>query len=332
MILDAILPPIDLGSAPATAQAAEAFGFGALWCAETIHDPFLQCAIISEHSHRLQFGTAIAVAFARSPTTLAYTSWDLARASGGRFILGLGTQVRAHIERRFGMPWPKSVIGKLSDQMGAMRALWHCWQNGTPLHHDSPYYKLSLMTPFFNPGSIDHPHIPIYLAGVNRGLAQLAGEQADGFLVHPLHSVLYIDQVLLPAIHSGAEKSNRKPSDITVSVTVMVATTPEEENLVRAQIAFYASTPSYRPVLGLHGWGDIADRLSTLARTQAWGDMPSLVSDEMLHTFAVVCSPADLPEALLERYGNLAQRISLYLPFIPKERDDFWRYMIKHVS
>ncbi len=332
MILDAVLPPIDLTAAPAATQAAEAFGFGALWVAETIHDPFLQCALIAEHSHRMQFGTAITVAFARSPTTLAYSAWDLAKATGGRFILGLGTQVRAHIVRRFGMPWPASVTGQLRDQMGAMRALWHTWQSSEPLNYRSPRYKLTLMTPFFNPGAIEHPHIPIYLAGVNTGLARLAGEQADGFLVHPLHSPLYLSKVLLPALRKGAEKSGRTPTDITVSVTALAATTAEEENFMRVQIAFYASTPSYRAVLALHGWGEVADQLADLARRQAWGDMPALVSDEMLATFALVCPAADLPGALMDRYKDLAQRVSLYLPFIPGERDDFWRYVVRHVS
>jgi probable F420-dependent oxidoreductase len=332
MILDAILPPIDLMEAPAIARAAEGLGFGALWCAETIHDPFLQCASIAASTHNIQFGTAIAVAFARSPTTLAYTAWDLAKASQGRFILGLGTQVRAHITRRFGMPWPDSATGQLRDQIGAMRALWHTWQSGAPLNYSSPHYKLNLMTPFFNPGAIEHPHILIYLAGVNAGLARLAGELAEGFLVHPLHSSLYLRQVMLPALEEGAGKANRSMADITISATVLAATTAEEENFMRMQIAFYASTPSYRTVLALHGWGDIADRLAALARTQSWGDMPALVSDEMLRTFCIVCPAADLPEVIKDRYSGLAQRVSLYLPFIPGERDDFWRYVVSHVS
>ncbi len=332
MILDAILPPIDFAEAPAVAQAAERVGFGALWCAETTHDPFLQCASIAASTQNLQFGTAIAVAFARSPTTLAYTAWDLAKTSKGRFILGLGTQVRAHITRRFGMPWPDSATGQLRDQIGAMRALWHTWQNGAPLNFSSPHYHLTLMTPFFNPGAIEHPHIPIYLAGVNAGLARLAGEAAEGFLVHPLHSPTYLRQVLLPAIRKGAKKANRTMADFTLSATVLAATTPEEENYIRMQIAFYASTPSYRTVLDLHGWGDIADRLAALARTQSWSDMPSLVSDEMLRTFSLVCPAADLAHAISERYSGCAQRVSLYLPFVPGERDDFWRFVVSHVS
>jgi probable F420-dependent oxidoreductase len=332
MILDAILPPIDLTEAPAVARAAEGLGFGALWCAEMIHDPFLQCALISTNTHNIQFGTAIAVAFARSPTTLAYTAWDLAKASGGRFILGLGTQVRAHITRRFGMPWPDSVTGQLRDQIGAMRALWYSWQSGAPLNYSGSHYHLTLMTPFFNPGAIDHPHIPIYLAGVNAGMARLAGELVEGFLVHPLHSPAYLRQVMLPALREGAEKSSRNVADVAVSATVMAATTPEEEDSIRLQVAFYASTPSYRPVLTLHGWGDIGDRLAALAHAQAWSDMPALVSDEMLRTFCVVCPAVDLPDVIKDRYSGLAQRVSLYLPFVPGERDDFWRFVVSHVS
>src|SRR5512139_1739671 len=176
MYIDATMPPVPLKATAAIAQAAEALGFDALWSTETLHDPFLPGALVAEHTQRLQFGTAVAIAFARSPATLAYTAWDLAQASGGRFILGLGTQVKAHIERRFGMPWPESVVGKLREQIAALRAFWHTWQSGERLNFRGEYYKLTLMSPFFNPGPIQHPHIPIYIAGVNPGLAGLAGE------------------------------------------------------------------------------------------------------------------------------------------------------------
>src|SRR5512137_1902374 len=183
-LLDATLPPVSLSKVPTIARAAEEMGFNALWSTETMHDPFLPGALIAEHTQRLRFGTAVAIAFARSPANLAYNAWDLSQASGGRFILGLGTQVKAHIEKRFGMPWPDSVVGKLREQIGAIRAFWNTWQTGEPLNYRGEYYRLSLMTPFFNPGPIEHPNIPIFIAGVNRGLASLAGELADGFLVH----------------------------------------------------------------------------------------------------------------------------------------------------
>ncbi|MEA3441614.1 MAG: LLM class flavin-dependent oxidoreductase, partial [Chloroflexota bacterium] len=197
MILDALLPPVPLNSIPSIARDADKMGFDTLWSSETKHDPFLPGALIAEHSQRIRFGTAVAIAFARSPHTLAQKAWDLSEMSDGRFKLGLGTQVKAHIVRRFGMAWPESAVGKLREQIQAVHAFWHTWQSGDPLNFRGKYYKLTLMTPFFNPGSIDHPKIPIYIAGVNQGLARLAGELADGFLVHPLHSELYLKEALL---------------------------------------------------------------------------------------------------------------------------------------
>ena len=331
MLLDATLPPTDLSAIPALARATESMGFNTLWSSETMHDPFLPGALIAEHTHRLGFGTAVAIAFARSPANLAYTAWDLAQASGGRFILGLGTQVRAHIERRFGMPWPESVVGKLRDQINAIRAFWNTWQTNQPLNFRSEHYKLTLMSPFFNPGPIKFPHIPIYIAGVNRGLARLAGETAQGFHAHPFHTLRYLCEVILPAIQQGAEKAGRNRSDIKVSTSAFVVTSPEEEGFVRAQLAFYASTPSYRPVMELHGWEETARQLSSLAARGAWTDMADLVSDDMLREFAVIASPADLPTALLERYQGVVDRLGLYIPFVPGQRDEFWKQLLSAV-
>jgi probable F420-dependent oxidoreductase len=325
MIIDASLPPSALTDVPGIAKAAEAMGFSALWSTETMHDPFLPGALIAEHTQRLGFGTAVAIAFGRSPATLAYTAWDLAQASGGRFILGLGTQVKAHIERRFGMPWPESVVEKLREQVGAIRAFWNTWQTGEPLNFRGEYYKLTLMSPFFNPGPIETPRIPIYIAGVNTGLGRLAGEVADGFLVHPFHSPRYLREVMLPAIEQGLAKSGRSRSDVKVAVTAFVVASPGESNFVRQQIAFYASTPSYRPVMALHGWESAAEQLSALAARGKWGEMPALISDEMLGVFATVADAAELPAALFSRYGGFADRMSLYLPFMPGDRDTFWK-------
>jgi probable F420-dependent oxidoreductase len=273
----------------------------------------------------------VAIGFARSPATLAYTAWDLAQASEGRFILGLGTQVKAHIERRFGMPWPDSVVGKLREQIGAIRALWQTWQTGERLNFRQEYYKLTLMTPFFNPGPIEYPNIPIYIAGVNTGLARLAGEVADGFHVHPLHSPRYLQEVILPAINEGTHKSRRSRANVTVSVTAFVATNPEEKNFARMQIAFYASTPSYRRVFAIHGWEAIAEKLSKHAARQEWGEMGELIDDEILATFAVVAAPRELAATLKERYQFLADRLTLYIPFTPGERHDFWKNLIAEI-
>jgi probable F420-dependent oxidoreductase len=328
MFIDASLPPIPLKSVPETARLAEALGFDALWGSETMHDPFLPGSLVAEHTQRLTYGTAVAIAFARSPATLAYTAWDLAQASGGRFILGLGTQVKAHIMRRFGMPWPESVVGRLREQIGAVRAIWKTWQTGVPLDYRSETYKLNLMSPFFNPGPIEHPDIPIYIAGVNTGLARLAGELADGFVVHPFHTPEYLGQVLLPAIQAGIEKSGRSRDQVKISTTAFVVTSPEEDTFVRMQIAFYASTPSYQAVMAFHGWEGIAEQLSPLARRGRWFEMPALISDPMLATFAVVSEASELAERLKDRYQGLTDRLGLYMPLVAGERDDFWEKFV----
>ncbi len=325
MNFDATLPPCTLKDVPAIARAAEDLGFDALWTSETQHDPFLPCTLIAEHTQRLFFGTAIAVSFARSPANLAYTAWDLAAQSNGRFMLGLGTQVRAHIERRFGMSWPDSVTGKLREQILAIRALWDAWQNGTKLNFRGEYYKLTLMSPFFDPGPIEHPQIPIYIAGVNEGLARLAGELCDGFHVHPFHSPHYLERVIVPAIEAGLNKSARKRQDISISVSAFAATSAEEQAAARAQLAFYASTPSYRPVMELHGWAGVAEKLSSHAAKGEWAEMPALVNDEMLQEFCLVTDAKDLASALRERYAGIADRLTLYVPFVPGKRDEFWK-------
>jgi probable F420-dependent oxidoreductase len=327
MKFDASLPQVSLGQVPAIAAAAEKTGFDCLWTSETQHDPFLPCALIAEHTHKLRFGTAIAVSFARSPATIARTAWDLAAQSHGRFILGLGTQVKAHIERRFGMPWPASVTGKLRDQILAIRAIWHSWQNGSRLNFRGEYYKLTLSSPFFDPGPIAEPAVPIFIAGVNPGLATLAGEICDGFAVHPFHSRSYLQQVILPSIAAGAEKQGRGPQDVSVSVIVFAASTPAEEEFARSQIAFYASTPSYRPVMALHGWEAAAERLSAHAARGEWERMPSLITDEMLAEFCVMADESSLPSAIRARCAGIADRVGLYTAFRPGERDSFWRHL-----
>jgi probable F420-dependent oxidoreductase len=254
-------------------------------------------------------------------------------------MLGLGTQVKAHIERRFGQPWPESVTGKLREQIQVIRAFWSCWQNGTRLNYRGEYYKITLMSPFFNPGPLPNPlpqgegtlgAIPIYIAGVNTGLAKLAGELCDGFLAHPFHSVRYLREVILPAIEQGTKKERRKREDVSVFITAFVATTPEELNFARAQISFYASTPSYRPVMNLHGWGDVAEKLSAHAARSEWMEMPMLITDEMLNEFCLVTEEDKLADELKKRYEGVADRLSLYTAFTPGERDDWWRRLVEN--
>ena len=325
MKFDAALPIVGLKDVPAIAKAAEEIGFDALWTQETQHDPFLPCTLIAEHTTHLRSGTAIAVSFARSPANIAYTAWDLAAQSGGRFMLGLGTQVKAHIERRFGQPWPESVTGKLREQLEVIRAFWDCWQNGTKLNYRGQYYKITLMSPFFSAGAIEHPNIPIYIAGVNTGLARLAGELCEGFHAHPFHSIRYLKEVMLPAIEEGATKAGRKRKDVSISITAFVASTPEEMNFARAQVSFYASTPSYRAVMALHGWSDVAEKLSMHAAKGEWMEMPMLITDEMLNEFAVVTAEDKLANELKKRYDGIADRLTLYTPFVPGEKDEWWQ-------
>jgi|SRR5215216_481491 len=329
MKFDAALPPVHLKDVPAIAKAAEEIGFNALWTQETQHDPFLPCALIAEHSTHLRAGTAIAVSFSRSPANIAYTAWDLAAQSDGRFILGLGTQVKAHIERRFGQPWPESPVKKLREQIEVIRAFWDCWQHGTKLNYRGEYYKITLMSPFFNAGGIEHPNIPIYIAGVNTGLAKLAGETCEGFHAHPFHTLRYLREVILPAIEEGAAKERRKREDVSVSVTAFVGTTPEEMNFARAQVAFYASTPSYRPVMDLHGWAGIAEKLSAHAARGEWAEIPMLITDEMLSEFCLLTDRNGLADGLKERYSGIADRLTIYTPFVPEEKDEWWRGLAK---
>jgi probable F420-dependent oxidoreductase len=328
MKLDAGLPLVHLKDVPPIARAAEALGFDAIWTQETQHDPFLPFPLIAEHTERLKMGTGIAVSFARSPATLAYISWDIAAQSNGRFILGLGTQVKAHIERRFGMQWPESVTGKLREQIRVIRAFWDCWQNGSKLDFRGEYYKVTLMSPFFNPGPLPVPGswmIPIYIAGVNKGLAHLAGELCDGFHVHPFHSIRYLQEVILPAVEQGALKAGRRRQDIAMTVTSFVAASPEEANFARMQISFYASTPSYRTVMELHGWGGVAEKLSAHASKGEWGEMAVLLTDEMLEQFCLMTTPETMAEDLKKRYEGIADRLLLYTPFVPGEKDEFWK-------
>lgn len=321
MKFDASMPPISLTQAPALAAGAEKVGFDAIWSTETQHDPFLPLALVAEHSRKLEFGTAVAIGFARSPMTLAHTAWDLADASAGRFLLGLGTQIRPHIERRFSMPWPDSPVGKFRELIAALRAIWHSWQTGERLNFRGEHYQLTLMTPFFNPGPIDFPAIPIYIAGVNTGMSRLAGEAADGFHAHPYHSPSYLREVVRPAIAEGAELAGRSPQSISLAVSVFVVSSADEVGFVRSQIAFYASTPSYRPVMEHHGWGGTADELLNMSRRGEWAEMGSLISDAMLEQFAVAASDDQLAEKLIERYQGLADRLTIYHPYYPGERD-----------
>jgi probable F420-dependent oxidoreductase len=316
-----------------TARAAEDLGFAGLWTSETKHDAFLPLAIAANASHQIELGTSVAIAFSRSPMETAQTSWDLQDLSAGRFVLGLGTQVKAHITRRFSMPWDRPAA-RLREYILALCAIWESFQTEVPLQFEGEFYRHTLMTPFFNPGPIEHPEIPLYIAGVNTRLAELAGELCEGFHVHPFHSPEYVRKTIIPAIAEGARQANRDLDQVTLATSAFVITgenresATEQRESVRAQISFYASTPTYRTVLEAHGWEEVGERLETMAREKKWPEMPALITDEMLAAFAIEAAPDEIGPALKERYDGLIDRVALYLPFVPGEHDEFWRTVV----
>lgn len=327
--LDASLMNVeDLNGIPALAAAVEAAGFDGLWASEVNHDPFVQLALAATRAERLELGTAIALSFNRSPMTLAYSAWDLAAMSQGRFILGLGTQVKAHNERRFSVPW-SAPVPRLREVVEALHAIWGAWRTGERLNYRGEHYTFTLMTPFFTPPAHEYD-IPIYIAGVNTRLCRLAGEVADGFHVHPLNSAAYLREIVRPAISEGAEQAGRRLDDIALSASVFAVTGRDAAEIaaskeaVRQQISFYASTPSYRVILETHGWAETGERLSRLAARKQWGEMPALIDDEMLETFAIVAPPEEVGRRALARYRGLADRVTLYVPFVPGQFDALW--------
>lgn len=317
-------------------QAADA-GFAGLWSSEVNHDPFIQLALAATQSGAMELGTAIALSFTRSPMTLAYTSWDLAAMTKGRFILGLGTQVKAHNEKRFSVAWPEPPAPRLREMIEGMRHIWHSWRTGEKLAFRGEYYKFTLMTPFFTPPRHKFS-IPIYIAGVNEGLCRLAGKVCDGFHLHPLNSQRYLSEQVRPWIAAGAESEGRSASDCAIAASVFVVTGMDKNQkafwreFVKQQISFYASTPSYATVFDLHGWTGEREQLSVMAREGKWSEMPRLVTEEMINTFAIVAEPEEVGAAALERYAGLADRVMFYVPYLPGQLEPMWRGALEAFS
>ncbi len=334
--IDTTLLQTTIEDMAATARRAEEIGFDGLVTAEAAHEPFLPLMIAAEHTTRTELLTGIAVAFPRSPMITAYTAWDLSRYSRGRFILGLGTQVKGHNERRFGVPWDRPGP-RLRDLILALRAIWRCWQTGGQLDYRGEFYRFDLMTPFFNPGPNERPDVPIYIAGVNPYMCRLAGELCDGFHVHPLHTKRYLDEVVRPLIAQGAQRAGRDPREVKLASACFVVTGKNDEELelaaasVRQQIAFYASTRTYRAVLETHGWGDLTPRLNELSRQGRWDAMGSLITDEMLAEFAVIGPKDRIGDLLIEKYRGRLDRICLYMPFRPGNDEDWWQEIVRKV-
>jgi probable F420-dependent oxidoreductase len=307
----------------ASVKEAEAAGYAGAWTAETNHDPFLPLLLAAEHSQRLELGTSIAVAFARSPMTLANTAWDLQAYSQGRFILGLGSQIKPHITKRFSMPWSKPAA-RMREMVLAIRAIWDTWLTGSKLDFRGEFYTHTLMTPFFTPPASDLSGFgtpKIFLAGVGELMTEVAGEVCDGFICHGFTTEKYLREVTLPALERGRARVGKTLDGFEIVGPSFVVTGNNEHELstaasgTRQQIAFYGSTPAYRPVLDLHGWGDLQDRLNALSKAGQWAEMGSLITDEVLETFAVVGEPESIAPELHKRYGDVIQRISFYAPY-----------------
>ena len=318
MEIDCYFPAgLRLREAPAAAQAVEQAGFAGMWVTETRHNPFLACGAALAVTERVAVGPGIAVAFPRSPMVTAQAAWDLADLAGGRFVLGLGTQVKAHIQRRFGVPFDRPVE-RLREYVHALRTIFGAFQNGGRLRFAGDFYDLSLLTDFFNPGPISHPDVPIWVAAVGPAMLRMAGNCCDGVFLHPLHSPEYLRTAALPALAAGAQAAGRDRGDITVCCPVFVAVGESQSEIDRQrsdiarQIAFYGSTRTYRPVFEAHGWGAVSDQLHELLARGDTAAMVALVTEEMLDAYSVAATWDDLPAVLARRYGGLVDRVAPY--------------------
>ena len=314
---------MDLATVPEQARLGEEMGYCGLWTAETAHDPFLPLLLAAEHTETVELGTSIAVAFARNPMTLAQIAWDLQAYSNGRFILGLGSQIKPHITKRFSMPWSRPAA-RMREMILAIRAIWDTWLNGTPLAFRGEFYTHTLMTPFFtpDPGDLEHCGPPkIFLAGVGELMTEVAGEVCDGFICHGFTTERYLREVTIPALERGRARAGKTLDGFEIVGPSFVVTGNDDAELeaaadaTRRQIAFYGSTPAYRPVLDLHGWGEVHEELNAASKRGEWDAMGTLISDEMLNAFAVVGEAEMIAAELHRRYGDVIQRISFYAPY-----------------
>jgi len=318
---------LDIGSVYDDAQLVEALGYDGLVVEETKDDPYQVLALAAQATTRLRVGTAVAMAFPRSPTITAMSAWTLQKLSAGRFTLGLGSQVKGHIQRRYGLTW--SPPGPwMREYVGALRALWRAWQHGEPLDVRGEHYNLNLLVPLFTPEPIADPEIPVHLAAVNPYMCLVAGEVADGLRPHPVCTPRYIREVMLPAAAKGAARAGRDADALAVAMKPLIAAAPDAATLaqraedVRARVAFYASTPAYRRAFEIEGYGDLAAELTTFSKAQRWEEMPQRIPDEMLHTYATVGTYDEIAGKLQARYGDLVSSIEFSIPVTgPAERE-----------
>ena len=310
----------DPGGVVETARMAEQVGYDGLWSAEVDHDPFLPLALAAEHTERIDLGTGIAVAFARNPMNLAMVANDLQTLSGGRFMLGLGSQIKPHIEKRFSMPWSHPAP-RMRELIMAVRAIWASWSDGSRLAFRGEFYRHTLMTPMFDPGPNPFGNPRIFLAAVGQRMTEVAGEVADGLLAHPFTTERYLREVTVPALDRGLAAGGRVRADMEISFPGLVVTGADEAGFaaaakaVKTQLAFYGSTPAYRPVLELHGWGDLQTDLNALSKRGSWDEMADLIDDEILNTLAVVGELDDIAPMVLDRFGGVVDRFNFYAPY-----------------
>jgi probable F420-dependent oxidoreductase len=334
MKIDAGLVTTDLRDAGRVAAQAERLGYDGLWTAEAGHDPYLPVAVAATTTDHVSIGTNIAVAFPRSPLVHAQIAWDLQAATRGRFVLGLGTQVKGHNERRYSTPWA-APGPRLREMIQVIRHVWDVWQNGVRPGFQGTHYQFSLMTPFFSPAPLEWPHVPIYIAGINPYMCRLAGELCEGFHLHPFHSIRYVRETVLPNLEAGLRKAGRARGEVALATSGFVITGRTRDELARAreaarqQIAFYASTRTYSGVLEAHGWGETSPRLSERAAKGDWGGMAALITDEMLAEYAVEGPFDDLPELIRRKYAGVVDRFAFYMPVRPAVADDQWSRLIE---
>jgi probable F420-dependent oxidoreductase len=323
--------PAGIDAAAQEAPGLEAAGYDAAWSSEAAHDPFLPVAAAALATTTIRLGTGIAVAFARSPMTVAMAANDLQSASGGRFILGLGTQIRPHVERRFSMTWSRPAA-RMREFVLALRAIWAAWYDGARMDFRGEFYTHTLMTPFFDPGPNPFGPPPVFVAAVGPGMMRTAAEVGEGVVLHSFATERYLREVVGPAIEADLCRVGKARRDFEVAYPLFVATGRDEAELdeaaraVRQQIAFYASTPAYRGVLELEGWGEAQPEFHRLSRAGDWSGMERLVTDEMLHAFAAVGSPEAVAEELDRRCGGVADRVSFYAPY--PSHPDCWQRLL----
>jgi probable F420-dependent oxidoreductase len=334
VLVDATLTK-SIADTKSAAQDIERAGYDGLWVGETKSEPFLQLLHAADATERITVGTAIAIAFARTPMTIASAAYDMAQYSRGRFVLGLGSQVKTHIERRFSMPWSHPAA-RMREFVLALRSIWSNWQDGAPLDFRGDYYTHTLMTPFFSPDPHQWGPPPVFIAGVGERMTDVAGEVGDGFFFHPFTTDRYMREVTLPALHAGRSRSGHDGLEgFTVAGPAFTCTGRDEAELATAikgtkdQIAFYASTPAYRGVLELHGWGDLQPELTRLSKAGRWSEMGDVIDDELLHAFAIVGEPAIVGKGLATRWGPVATRITLYATY--KSHPALWSTVIDSI-